>query len=98
MAARFPHASVVPICIRGARKFREPGKARLTLFTPIEVEFGEPITFSKWITSSKGFNLTEAEIIQIFDSKPEKIQQTMGELYRRFTDQLMATLKNMGAP
>ena len=98
LAARFPHASVVPICIRGARKFMEPGKARIRLFTPIEVEFGEPITFSKWITSSKGFNLTEAEMIQIFDSDPEKIQQTMGKLYRRFTDQLMATLKNMGAP
>ena len=98
LAARFPHASVVPICIKGARKFMEPGKARIRLFTPIEVEFGEPITFSKWITSSKGFNLTEAEVIQIFDSNPEEIQQTMGKLYRRFTDQLMATLKNMGAP
>ena len=47
LAARFPHASVVPICIRGARKFMEPGKARIRLFTPIEVEFGEPITFLK---------------------------------------------------
>ena len=76
----------------------EPGKARIRLFTPIEVEFGEPITFSQWLTSPGGFNLTEPEIIQIFDSKPEKIQLTMGKMYRSFTDQLMATLKNMGAP
>ena len=56
---KFPHASVVPICITGARKFMEPGKARIRLFTPIEVEFGEPITFSQWLTSPGGFNLTE---------------------------------------
>ncbi|RAH04963.1 MAG: hypothetical protein CL999_005335 [Methanobacteriota archaeon] len=98
LAAKFPHASVVPICIRGARRFMEPGKARIRLFTPIEVEFGVPITFSQWLTSPGGFNLTEAEIFQIFDSKTEKIQLTMGKMYRSFTDQLMSTLKNMGAP
>ncbi|MEC7198870.1 MAG: hypothetical protein VXW37_05560, partial [Candidatus Thermoplasmatota archaeon] len=84
--------------IRGARRFMEPGKARIRLFTPIEVEFGVPITFSQWLTSPGGFNLTEAEIFQIFDSKTEKIQLTMGKMYRSFTDQLMSTLKNMGAP
>ena len=98
LGAKFPHAKIVPIAIIGARKFMEPGKMRIRLFAPVTVRMGEPISFAEWIKSPEGGSMEEAEIHNLLDQRPEDIQTKMGELYRNFTDQLMSTIKSMGAP
>ena len=98
LAAKFPHAQIVPICIKGARDFMKPGKSKINLFSPIVVEFGVPITFKDWILSPEGYKLSEQEISSMLQSEPVESQKMMGDIYREFTDQLMAAIEDMGAP
>ena len=76
----------------------KPGKSKINLFSPIVVEFGVPITFKDWILSPEGYNLSEEEISSMLQPEPAESQEMMGDIYREFTDQLMGTLEDMGAP
>ena len=76
----------------------KPGKSKINLFSPIVVEFGVPITFKDWILSPEGYKLSEQEILSMLQSEPVESQKMMGDIYREFTDQLMATIEDMGAP
>ena len=77
-------------------------------FLPILVIFLFLVFFLVFFQGLKNSNIYTPNMTQekkipffaakLFDSKTEKIQLTMGKMYRSFTDQLMSTLKNMGAP
>jgi len=98
LGAKFPHAKIVPIAIIGARKFMQPGKMNIRLFAPVTVRIGKPISFAEWIGSPGGGSLDEAELLNLLEQEPGEIQIKMGKIYRNFTDQLMSTIRSMGAP
>ena len=57
----------------------------------------KPYYVERMDLSRKGGNLNEEQIYELADQDSEKQKEKLSELYRRFTDQFMITLKNMGA-
>ena len=98
LGAKFPHAKIVPLAIIGAREFMEPGKMRIRLFAPVTVRIGEPISFAEWVGSPEGGSMDEGELLNLLEQESGEIQRRMGEIYRNFTDQLMSSIRLMGAP
>ena len=98
LGARFPHAKIVPLAIIGAREFMQPGKLKIRLFAPVTVRIGKPISFAEWIRSPEGGSMEEEELLDLLEQEHMVIQGKMGELYRNFTNQLMFSIRSMGAP
>lgn len=98
LGARFPHAKIVPLAIIGARGFMQPGKLKIRLFAPVTVRIGKPISFAEWIRSPEGGSMEEKELLDLLEQEHMVIQGKMGELYRNFTNQLMFSIRSMGAP
>jgi hypothetical protein len=42
--------------------------------------------------------MDEGELLNLLEREPEEIQTKMGEMYRNFTNQLMSSIRSMGAP
>lgn len=93
LAARFPDVPVVTMVMIGTQNMMRPGSKIIRLWKRVEVKVDEPITFAQWAASQQGGGLTDGDMDRLSESKEE-----MGELYRRFTDQLMETMRLMGAP
>ena len=93
LAARFPDVPVVTMVMIGTQNMMRPGSKIIRLWKRVEVKIDEPITFAQWAASQQGGGLTDGDMDRLSESKEE-----MGELYRRFTDQLMETMRLMGAP
>ena len=98
LGAKFPHAKIVPIAIIGAREFMQPGKMKIRLFAPVTVRIGKPISFAEWVESPEGGSMDEGELLNLLEREPGEIQTKMGEMYRNFTNQLMSSIRSMGAP
>ncbi|MBE45202.1 MAG: hypothetical protein CMB02_00890 [Euryarchaeota archaeon] len=99
LSARFPNVPIVPIAISsGAREFMKPGSKLPKPWKKIEITVGEPITFAEWISDKDGGNKNEEWVREMSNFDEERKKENMKELYRRFTDQMMETLKFMGAP
>ena len=99
LSARFPNVPIVPIVISsGSREFMKPGSKFPKPWKRIELTVGEPITFAGWISDKGGGNKNEEWIGAISNLDDKGKRDTMKELYRIFTDQMMETLKIMGAP
>lgn len=98
LGVKFPHAKIVPLAIIGAREFMPPGKNKIRLFAPVTVRIGRPISFAEWIGSPEGGSMDEEELLDLLERGPEEIERKMGKIYRNFTNQLMSTIRSMGAP
>lgn len=99
LSARFPTVPIVPIVISaGSREFMKPGSKFPKPWKRIELTVGEPITFAKWICDKDGGNKDEEWVEEMSDLDDDSKRYNMKELYRRFTNQMMETLKVMGAP
>jgi hypothetical protein len=42
--------------------------------------------------------MDEEELLDLLEHGPEEIERKMGKIYRNFTNQLMSTIRSMGAP
>ena len=98
LAARFPHVPVVPMVIIGTREMMEPGKMGIWPWKRVEVNIDEPLTFAQWASDPMGGGLSDEEVARIAGLEDEGRREEMGGLYRRFTDQLIETMRQMGAP
>lgn len=98
LAASYPNVLIIPVVCEGTRNFMQPKKHKFPRFwRPVTFHFGKAITWKEWIYHEKGGNLNEDQINELADQDSEKQKEKLSELYRRFTDQFMITLKNMGA-
>ena len=75
-----------------------PGDNIIRIWKKIYVKIDEPITFNQCIMHEDGGSMTESKILEIIDSSEEDRNEKMRFLYRKFTDQLMENLKQLGAP
>ncbi len=99
LAASHPDAFIIPVVCEGTRNFMEPKKHKIPRFwRPVKINFGTPITWRKWISHEKGGNLNDENMKKLLNEETHIQKQKMSILYRRFTDQFMVTLKQMGAP
>ncbi len=98
LAASYPDVLIVPVVCEGTRDFMQPKAHKFPrVWKPVTFHFGKGITWKEWIFHEKGGNLNEDELNELVNQSPEKQKQKLSGLYRRFTDQFMNTLKNMGA-
>jgi len=93
LAARFPNVPIVTMVMDGTQNMMKPGSKMIRPWKRIEVKIDEPISFAQWATSELGGGLSDGDMIGLCESEEE-----MGKLYRRFTDQLIETMRLMGAP
>ena len=98
IAARFPKTPVVPISINGSREVMPPGKTMLRFWKRVDVRVGKPITFEEWILNENGGNMNNEDIIEAQNLGEENRDELFRKLYRNFTNQLMETIRIMGAP
>ncbi len=98
LAASHPDVPVFPIAIMGARDVMAPGDKIIRFWKPVDVTFGESITWNQWVVHPKGGAQDEVSIRGIIDSNDEERRETMGGLYRRFTEQVIGTMAALGAP
>ena len=77
----------------GTQNMMSPGSKMIRLWERVEVRIDEPINFAQWAASEQGGGLSDGDIERLSDSEDE-----MSSMYRRFTDQLIETMRQMGAP
>jgi len=98
LAASHPNVIIIPVVCEGTREFMKPNSHKFPrIWKPITIHFGKQVTWKEWIHHEKGGNLDD-DGIRLLSNEEKHIQkQKLSILYRRFTDQFMMTLKEMGA-
>lgn len=99
LAAAFPNVPVVCAGIAGSHEFLAPGQAPLPrIWRPVTVRFGTPITWAEWSEHPEGGAVDDAEVERIAKLSEDEQRADIGNLYRKFTNQTIATLRALGAP
>ena len=98
LAAKFPKIPIVPISINGARDFMKPGSLIIKPWKRIDVYIGDSITFSEWLSDTEGGNYNDQGIEVIISKNENEKREDMKQIYRKFTDQIIETLRLNGAP
>lgn len=98
LAASYPHARVVPIALIGTRNVMAPKIHKIPrLWKPIKVQAGLSVSWMEWLSSSSGSNRSPEDIQALSNQSHEVIKSELAQLYREFTNQLMTSLKQLGA-
>jgi 1-acyl-sn-glycerol-3-phosphate acyltransferase len=99
LAASYPDTVVMPISLNGTREMMAPQIHKLPrLWKPIKVDIGKGITWLEWLEDPKGGNTSAADLKALKNQEEHEIKAKLATLYRKFTDQLMASIKHLGAP
>ncbi|MAV59959.1 MAG: hypothetical protein CND89_03085 [Marine Group II euryarchaeote MED-G38] len=98
LSASFPDIPVIPMALIGTRDMMKPGDNIIKIWKKIEVNIDEPITFNQWLIDSNGGNMDKNEIYKITKLSDEEREVFMKNIYRKFTNQIMENLKQLGAP
>jgi hypothetical protein len=56
------------------------------------------VTWLEWLEDPKGGNISVADLKSLKNQEEHQIKATLASLYRKFTDQLMASIQHLGAP
>ena len=99
LAAAHPHAVVVPISLVGTRSIMEPQHHKWPrLWRRFDVHAARGVTWLEWLGSTEGGGQSTTSLQQLAENDEHEIRAELARLFRRFTDQLMATLLANGAP
>jgi 1-acyl-sn-glycerol-3-phosphate acyltransferase len=99
LSASYPDTRVVPIALMGTRNVMAPLIHKLPRFWKrIEVHAGKSISWYEWLTDHAGGNYNVESLQDLAKKQPEEIKSELSRLYRLFTNQLMETLRHLGAP
>lgn len=98
MAASHPNVPVVPCALVGARNVMAPGDKILRPWKRVGISYGESVTWNEWIVHPQGGGQSEEMLQAIIESDDAQRRIALGELYRKFTNQVIGTLASLGAP
>jgi 1-acyl-sn-glycerol-3-phosphate acyltransferase len=99
LAASYPHAVVVPIALLGTRDVMEPQRHKWPrLHRRITMNVGEGVTWLTWLAHEHGGAMTKETLEEIAGLEDHEIRAQLAQLYRKFTDQLMESMLQLGAP
>ena len=99
LAAAHPKAVVVPIALNGTRNIMQPSYHKWPrLHRRLDVNAGQGITWLEWLAHPEGGAATSEHLIEWAAMEEHEIRSHLANLYRKFTDQLMASLASLGAP
>ncbi|MEE2758617.1 MAG: lysophospholipid acyltransferase family protein, partial [Candidatus Thermoplasmatota archaeon] len=98
LAASHPTVPVFPAAIIGARDVMAPGDKVIRFWKPVNITYGECITWNQWIVHPEGGALDEEAIREIIELDSDAQKTATRRLFRKFTDQLMGSIKSLGAP
>ena len=99
LAASYPNAVVIPIALIGSRDMMEPKKHKLPrLWKPININFGKGISWIEWLSDPNGGNTTKEDLTILKTLEKHEIKSRLALLYRKFTDQIMNSIAELGAP
>jgi 1-acyl-sn-glycerol-3-phosphate acyltransferase len=99
LAAAYPHAVVVPMALVGTRDLMRPQHDKWPrLYRKFSVNAGQGVTWFDWLGSASGGAMTPATLEELAKSEDHEIRAELSRLFRKFTDQLMASMAALGAP
>ena len=99
LAASYPNSVVIPIAMIGSREMMAPKKHKLPrLWKPIKINFGKGITWIEWLSDPNGGNITKEDLSKLKNLDSHEIKSQLATLYRKFTDQIMNSITELGAP
>jgi len=99
LAASYPHAVVVPIALQGTRDVMEPQRHKWPrLYRRITMNVGKGVTWLEWLGHEHGGAVTSEDLEQMATLEDHEIRAELAQLYRKFTDQLMKSMLELGAP
>ena len=94
-----PHATVIPVALIGSRDMMQPSVHKFPRFwRRINITIGRGITWEEWLVHPNGAGLEDDEVVAMAAMSDDDLDANMAVLQRQFTDQLMASLKHLGAP
>ena len=76
----------------------KPGSLMIKPWKRIDVYIGNSITFSEWLSDTAGGDYSEQEIEELVSKGEDEKRDEMKKIYRKFTDQIIETLRLNGAP
>ena len=99
LAATVPHATVIPVALVGTRDMMQPGAHKFPRFwRRVHITIGRGTTWGTWLSHPSGAGLADDEVVAMAAMSDDELDSKMAVLQRQFTDQLMASLKHLGAP
>lgn len=99
IAAAFPDTPVIFCGIDGARDILAPGEPFLPrTWKRTELRFSSSITWNDWVGHARGGGLSESDVDELEAMADEERREKLRNLFRKFTNQSIATIQALGAP
>jgi 1-acyl-sn-glycerol-3-phosphate acyltransferase len=99
LASSVPEATVVPVALQGTREMMTPSDHALPrLWRPVHIHIGAGISWRSWLSHPDGGAMSDADVEALGALDDAELRARVGTLHRRFTNQLMASLRHLGAP
>jgi|TARA_B110000459_G_scaffold201722_1_gene253056 1-acyl-sn-glycerol-3-phosphate acyltransferase len=99
IAASYPDTVVVPMALIGTRKMMEANKDKFPkLWKRVTMNVGKGVTWLEWLGHEQGGAMNAEHLTELLTLEDHEVRTALAGLYRKFTDQLMASMKALGAP
>lgn len=99
IAAAFPDVPIVFCGINGARDILAPGEPFLPkTWKKTTLRYSSPTTWNDWVGHERGGGMTDKTIEDLTSLNENEQREIIGNLYRKFTNQSIATISALGAP
>ena len=99
LAAAYPETRVVPLALIGAREIMQPQNHKWPrLWRRLSIVSGKQVKWLEWLEHENGGGYTVEKLERLANQEEHEIRAELARLYRKFTDQLMASLAALGAP
>ncbi|MBT61567.1 MAG: hypothetical protein CMA63_08490 [Euryarchaeota archaeon] len=99
LAASYPNSVVVPIALKGTRSMMQPQLHKFPrLWRRVVLSAGEGMTWLEWLGNPQGGSTNAKQLAEVAQLEEHEIRAFLSSLYRKFTDQLMNSISDLGAP
>ena len=90
---------MVPVALVGTRDVMQPQHHKWPrLWKRFDVCAGQGVTWLDWLGHPEGGAMTVEQLQQLAQEDEHLVRTELAKLFRLFTDQLMGSLSDLGAP